>query len=225
MFAKSAGYSFDFSVHDYEVTLPGFLLPERYTGEAWKVHTMDPFDYYDEPLRSKLIAKSTRKVEPFGGKIDYDIDGRLSGNWFLDGTVDYSGNVPAGTHEYWSGHLAIAYDPIDPAQVRISIGADVGIDTDICRVCNGVYAVRGNAPDPAGVGPDDGVVSYVLVGMVHADQGTGTSLFRSRTLPVESQVLGTLLVQLMDDRTLRFEVFPGQASAPGFTDAASIYRR
>ncbi len=228
IFAKSAGYSFDFSVHDYEVTLPGFVLPERYGAEPWKVHTMDPFDYYEEPLRSELIAKSLRQVEPFGGKIDHDVDGRLAGNWFLDGTVDYSGNVAPGTYGYWTGHLALAYDYIDPAQVRFSIGADVGIDADACRTCNGVYAVLGNSPDPATVGPDSGAVSYVLVGFRHVEPEVWTpSFFPAATIAVETQVLGTALAELVDERTLRFQVFSGESSAPetGFTDAASIYRR
>ena len=228
VFAKSAGYSFDFSAHDYEVTLPGFVLPERYDREPWKVHTMDPFDYYEEPLRSELIAKSLRQVEPFGGKIDHDVDGRLAGNWFLDGTVDYSGNVAAGTYGYWTGHLALAYDYIDPTQVRFSIGADVGIDADACRTCNGVYAVLGNSPDPASVGLGSGAVSYVLVGVRHVEPEVWTpSFFPAATTPVETQVLGIALAELVDEGTLRFQVFPGESSAPEteFTDAASTYRR
>ena len=228
VFAKSAGFSFDFSVHDYETTLPGFVVLEHYDPEPWKVHTMDPFDYYDEPLRSELIAKSLRQVEPFGGKIDYDIDGRLVGNWFLDGTVDYSGNVAPGSPGYWNGHLAIAYDNIDPSQIRISIGADVSIDASACRVCDGVYAVLGNSPDPATVGTDLGVVRYVLVGLRHIEpEDRPAVFFPSGTEPVASQVLGTALDQLVDERTLRFQVFPGASSASetGFTGAASIYRR
>ncbi|MCH8908147.1 MAG: hypothetical protein IH840_13745 [Candidatus Heimdallarchaeota archaeon] len=32
-----------------------------------------------------MLEKNPRTVEPFGGKIDYDIDGRLIGNWYLQG--------------------------------------------------------------------------------------------------------------------------------------------
>ncbi len=51
------------------------------------------------------------------------------------------------------------------------------------------------------------------------------ALFHSELLTVESQVLRTLLVELTDERALRFQVFAGVSSAPGFTDAARIYRR
>src|SRR3989344_2126144 len=65
----------DFSVVDGSVMLKGFVNPETYEGEPWKIHTVDTFDYYEEPLRSELLAKNLRKIEPFGGKIDYDVDG------------------------------------------------------------------------------------------------------------------------------------------------------
>ena len=45
--------------------------------DQWKPHVVDPFDHIDEPLRSQLLAFNARKTPPLGGKIDYDIDGRL----------------------------------------------------------------------------------------------------------------------------------------------------
>ena len=44
------GGSFDFSVVDTEVTLDGFAIPSRY--DEGKIHTVDPFDYFEEPLRT-----------------------------------------------------------------------------------------------------------------------------------------------------------------------------
>ena len=79
-----AGGSFDFSVQDKKEWL-SFVVPEHYFNERFKMYTVDPFDYFTEPLRSQLLEKNVRKVEPFGGKIDFDIDGRLVGNWFFEG--------------------------------------------------------------------------------------------------------------------------------------------
>jgi hypothetical protein len=76
----------DFSVVDADVTLKGFANPESYEGEPWKIHTVDTFDYYEEPLKSRLIAKNVRTIPPLGGKINYDIEGKLVGNWFREGT-------------------------------------------------------------------------------------------------------------------------------------------
>ena len=90
----------------------------------------------DDPVKSALIAKVIREIEPIAGKIDYDIEGTIAGTWFLDGTVDYRGNVPVGTPRYWDGHLYIGYGYIDPTQIRISIGFDTGISNDLCNIGN-----------------------------------------------------------------------------------------
>ena len=182
-------------------------MPSHYQREAWKIYTVDPYSYFAEPLRSQILAKSPRTAEPRGGRIDYDIDGRLVGSWFLEGTVDYSGgstptfrgNRPC---PYWTGHLSIAYDHINPGQIRISIGADVGIGEEQCRVCDSVYGVLGNSPDHAGISPGSGMVKYGLVAREH------TGEYRVATKNVESQVLGTFLVEMTGQRTIRWKWCP-----------------
>ena len=80
---KVGNQTFDFALIDTTTTRKGFVKPEQFLKrDPWKPHTVDPFDYIDEPLRSELIAKDARKVPPFGGRIDYDIDGKLMGNWY-----------------------------------------------------------------------------------------------------------------------------------------------
>ena len=223
---KVGGQGIDYSVHDNRVTLGGFVVPAHYQGEAWKIHTVDPYAYFTEPLRSQMLAKSPRTAEPRGGRIDYDIDGRLVGNWFLEGTVDYSGgstptfcgNRPC---PYSTGHLAIAYDHMDPGQIRASIGADVGIGEELCRVCDSVYGVLGNSPDPAEISLRSGVVKYGLLARQH------TGEYRVATSNVESQVLGTFLVEMVDQRTIKMEVVAGSHpdQVDGFSQAAKIYHR
>ena len=216
----------DFSVHDTRQPSSGFVVPAHYQGEPWKIYTVDPFDYFAEPLRSQLQAKSPRTVGPVGGKIDYDIEGRLVGNWFLEGTEDYSGGsapTMCGTRPcpYWNGHLAIAYDHIDGSQIRISIGADVGITEEQCNVCQGAYGVLSNGPDPATIGVESGLVKYDLVAREHVGE------LRVETRNDESRILGAFLVQVLDDHSIRVEVAVGQTAAQidGFSDAANIYRR
>ena len=218
---KASKWTLDYMVADTTTTLPGFVVPEHYQGEAWKIHIVDPFDFYLEPLRSVLLSKNPRATEPRGGKIDYDIDGRLVGNWFLEGTQDYSGGgFKSQGGEYWRGHLAFAYDHIDPAQVRISIGADVGIPVDACGVCMGVYGIRLNSPDPARISVESGLVALELVAR-NKEPDT------PRTYNQEDEVLGVLLVQMIEDRTIRFEVFPDKigSQVTTFTEKAVKYHR
>ena len=46
---------------------------------------------------------------------------------------------------YWDGHLSVVYDGNDPTQVEVSFGNYQGSARQ--------FAVVGNAPDPATVGP------------------------------------------------------------------------
>jgi hypothetical protein len=116
--------------------------------EPWKIHTVDLFASFKEPLRSQLLAKNPRSARPRSGKIDYDIDGMLVGNWFERGTNGYAGvcdgHSGQGGCAYWTSHLALAYDHLDPTQVRVSFGDFGGREAQ--------FGVVGNGPDPAKVG-------------------------------------------------------------------------
>ena len=116
---KMGGQTLDVGTVNSEVTLPGLLVPSHYVAEPWKVHSVDGLDAFDEPLRSQLLAKDRRGALPRGGKIDFDIDGKASGNWFLVGTNGYQGN--SGGAGSSAGHLSLVYGAIDPSVVEISM--------------------------------------------------------------------------------------------------------
>ena len=111
--------AFDFSVHNQDVTLTGFVTPKNYEGESWKIHTIDPLQHFEETIKSQILEKNPRTVEPRGGKIDYDIDGKLIGNWFLEGSNGYAGIETQ--MNYWTSHLAFAPNAYDPAHFIISM--------------------------------------------------------------------------------------------------------
>jgi hypothetical protein len=73
----------DLGVVDYDITRY-FVISERY-GE-FDIHCGNPYLYFTDSIQTMLYAKNPRTAEPRGGKIDFDIDGGLSGNWFLEGT-------------------------------------------------------------------------------------------------------------------------------------------
>lgn len=207
------GYqTFDFALIDTTVTRKGFVVPDRFLGrDPWKVHTVDPFDYIAEPLRGKLLALNPRKVEPFGGRIDYDIDGRLVGNWYREKTGGYAGLNRR--IDYWVGHLAIVPHYIDPTQVIVSLGDFEGRPRQ--------FQVKGNSPDPAKVSKTDGVVKYELISPKIDDKS-------GKPLPgVREQVVGVVLVQVLDGQQLRVEVFPGKTAGEVavFTKSALTYER
>ncbi len=200
----------DFSVHDTSVNLTGFVTPSLYDGEPWKIHTVDMFGYFTEPLQSELKKKSLRSVAPVGGKIDYDIDGRLVGNWFIEGT-DYSGKGESCT--YYECHLAFAYDNIKPEMVRISL-PNAGVRHEDCKACLGAYPVKSNAPDPSTVSVATGLVKYEFISFERDGSDT-------------DKILGTFLVQMTSDRKIKTEFFLGKTKSEvsGFTSSAKVYHR
>ncbi len=214
--------SFDFSVHDDNVILKGFIVPEHYNGEPWKIHTVDMFNYFVEPVKSQLLAKNIRQTEPRAGKIDYDVDGRLVGNWFVENTNWYSG-LTSQQGSYWKTHLSFAYDGIDPSLIIVSIG-DFNNESK-------QFAVKGNSPDPATVSMANGIVKYELVDIDYTNQETGQSWNRlsyAKNLKAvgTNEVKGVALAELISDRKLKFEAFPGKIASEvsGFLNPL-IYER
>ncbi len=210
----------DYSVVDMDVVLPGLLVPEHYEQEPWKIHTPDPFGYFIPAVREALEAKSLRTAEPIGGELAYDVDGRLVGSWFLEGTNGYAG---ADVDRYWAGHLTIAYDLFDPDQIVVSIGTFAGAAAQ--------FGVRGNDPDPADVSTATGIVAYELVdydyfnGDERWDRMSLTKGIDARS--DDGPIHGVALFQLMEDRILRAEFLPGVTAAEmeGFTPNAQTFER
>lgn len=207
---KVIGRSLDFAAINAQERLKGFLTPAMYGHYAWRVHIVDPFDYFEDSVKTALLKLNPRTAAPRGGKIDFDVDGRLVGGWFKQGTNGYSGTRdPRG---YWMGHLAIVRHYIDTDTIIISIGDFDGRP--------GQFGVKGNGPDPAGVSKNNGAVKYELIVLARPSA--------SKPLDgADQRVQGVLLAQVLDDRKLKVEVFPGQSAdqVTGFTRAAAIYER
>lgn len=208
------GQSLDTAVYNMDLILPGFIHPEMYEAEPWKVHTDDFFSYFSEEHQAQMLSLSQRKAKPYSGKIDYDQPGKLIGNWFKEGTNGYAGASGYGAGDgtgrgYWTGHLAIFYHHINPDLVIVSLG----------EFENGEpmsFAVLGNRPDPATVSKESGVVKYELI---YGPGGSGGTL-------QDMQVRGVVLFQVLDGEKLKVEVFPGKkgSQVSGFTSPVTYER-
>jgi hypothetical protein len=219
---RIGGQTLDFAVYDYTKILPGFIVPEHYLAESWKLHVVDPFQYFKEPVRSQLLALNPRQAQPREGKIDYDQDGKLIGTWFKQGNNGF-GETGGQNPAPWRAHLSVVYDSLDPEMVIISIG-DYGGQSQ-------QFAVKGNTPDPAKIG-EGAVTVYELVQIDHYRTSTNQPWDRTRVYQdikgrPGSHVQGTTLIQLTGSRTLKFEAFPGKTASEisGFTNAAKLYER
>ena len=212
---------------DLNHTNKGYLNTESYKGENWRPHDVSLFEYLEEPLKSQIMAKNPRKVEPRGGKIDFDIDGKAVGGWFEKGTGGFRddnkkpslcGNFPC---PYWDGHLAFVYDYIDPTQLRVSVGHDWGLSGRT------PFGVKGNGPDFKEVDVSDSLVKYELVGLKDVSREKGYEVQSPLiTENDETKFMGTMLVQVADDG-LKMEIFSGKTASEvsGFTSGAKVYER
>ena len=148
-----------------------------------------------------MVERNIRTVEPIAGKIDHDIDGRLIGNWFLEDTNGYRGTG----EPYYSGHLSIHPDHIDPTAYWVSVGVFDGEPRQ--------FVISREETDPTEVTTETGLVYYDLMDYEYL-LPDGSSWDRNSptpgiTLETSSQNNGCVLFQLLEDRKLTVEFIPG----------------
>jgi len=209
----------DYNLVDQNVVLAGLLVADHYELEPWKIHVPHTLDYFADEIRQQIAVKSLRTAEPIGGKFDHDIDGRLIGNWFQEGTNGYAGLEQSS---YWIGHLSVSPNYLDPSHFIVSIGDFDGEPKQ--------FGVRGNVPFPSDVSVESGLIRYELVSVEYFD---GDQYWDRKSLATDlraesvGDVLGVILLQLVEDRRLRVEVFPGATGdqVDGFSENAKFYER
>ncbi len=176
-----------------------FANPDRYSIDY---RSAIPFtDFLPENLREKVWEINPRTVEPLGGKINYDLDGTISGNWFLEGTT-------GGTT--WENQLIIAYH--ERYADRITI-ADASPQKE--RGESNIWWIIGNQPYPEEITPESGKVKLNVA--------TWYKFATTDTPPSE----GIILIELTEDNFLNFEYFPGELpeNVEDFTSNMRVYER
>lgn len=183
-----------------------FANPDRYTIEY---RSYIPFtDYLPANLREQVWEINPRTAEPRGGKINYDIEGTLSGNWFLEGTTSL---------EQWSRQLVFARHELYADKIYIADGSPLS-DGDGAQNAGKqpfLWFVFGNAPLPESVTVASGKVKYNVATWWK---------FNANNIP-DSE--GTLMVELIQPNKLRYEWFSGKApdEVSEFTAGAKMYER
>lgn len=130
-----SAYGIDLGVVNESLNL-NFIIPSHYIPDT--LHADGPLKFFEEPLRSQLYARVERQGDDKDGRIDFDVPGRLSGNWFIGGT---------------QAVLSFAYDTYDSSAVRISTARGNP---------QGVFSIAPGDPLPCDVSPASGLVRYTL---------------------------------------------------------------
>ncbi len=223
----------DFEVHDGSTWLSGFVSPFSYGREAWKPYTIDPKDYFTPALASVFEGTSQREVEPRWGIIDHDVAGTAVGNWYVSGTLGYSGRTieeysaatasvssgtPPGKNTYVWSHLAIAQHWILPDNWVFSTGwweDEAGDPTQVCM------DLSDGTPAPSELTPEDGTVVYDLRKLLNARDVTDGNV-------CDAENRGIVAIQVNGDGTLFVEPLPSAESTSdfdGFSDEMRTYWR
>jgi len=233
----------DFMVEDGASWLSGYVAPFSYAeGEAWKPFVVNPWPYFSPDLQALYESRMQRTYEPRWGKIDLDVRGAAAGNWFLDGTVGYSGRplsdfqgrtpltggqVPGKNFGSWS-HLAIVPHAVQPRWWMFSIGWWQNPAGDSVQL---VIDLRPGQPAPAELTSDSGVVVYLLRNWsfsstnppgIFAPQPIGYDI-------VPYFLRGIVALRVNEDESLSIEIVPSMnGEMPMFTEFTSnsrVYRR
>ncbi len=208
-------HSFDFQIMDTTKKDENIINPQNI--DPWTSVTVDTFDYVTDALKNQLLSKNLRTKAPLGGKVGYDKQGSLLGNWFKVGRDKNERN------EYWTQNLSIVYDHIDDSQIRVSLGDFGGYPK--------AYGVKGNTPDPKDITKDSGVVKYELYKFDYLDSNGKVwdtiSFVPGLMAKNTNELAGVVLFELQDDGKLKVETFPGKSAeaVSGFTSKALYYER
>ena len=232
---RIGGQTLDFAVWDLSKPLKGFANRVAYdVAEPWKLYTAPTSKYLEDDVKDAVLAKYVRSAEPIDGKIDYDQDGKLVGSWFISGTNGYAGTVGEHKNDYYVGHLSFAPDYIDPSTFVISTGTypDPASSTSGEPGNPSQFWVKGNAPDPATVTPQSGLIKYELVDNKPYQKSDGSEwrmMDFANNLKAKSgaMVKGVVLVQMTEKGKIKVEFFAHKTAAQvgGFTSAAKTYDR
>ena len=242
-FGQQRDNPLDFNTFDGNSWLSGFVNPFAYlTGDAWKPYTTDYLQYFTSTIRSAMADQLQRKGSTTSGKIDWDVAGTASGNWFLAGTNGYGGQLdsnilnstspvygaPAGKNGYPWSHLAIAPHEVDNAKWIFSAGWFTDSNGDFKQA---MMVVEGSAPAPDKLTASSGLVAYKLVtasptepaGSAARVDGTKAAWAVGYTLSA-GQTIGVVGIQVNSDGTLSIEINTSMISASQFTSFTSAKR-
>ena len=196
----SAGIAFDFAVTD-QATTQAFITTARYGIDT--VYAQSPFPFFVEPIRSALYAKVQRAGADLDGKINFDVAGTLSGNWFDDSLPiagSTSNDITIGQKQ-----IAFARDVRFPDRLRVSVGG-FGMTN--------LYGVAPGSPDFTSITAASGLVIYRLLNTGEPGGPPGVDQ------------LGLVLAQLTDAGHLRLEVVNERvATSAAFSAQARTYIR
>lgn len=245
-FGRQRDNMLDFNIFRGDTWLSGFQNVQSYlSAEPWKPYTADFLPFFIPSIRTTMENQMQRTTAPRTGKIDYDVAGTASGNWFLAGTNGYSGiansvfanaktriqgGPPSGKNSGAWSHLSIAPEQVDQSAWVFSVGwwSDPKGDSQ-----QTLLVVGKNQPAPNKLTASAGRVVYSLAQLSFVDPaGSPVTEPGSRaphpvgyTISREGRQVGVVALQVNSDGSLSVEIKPNGTTITAFTSAKRTYNR
>lgn len=203
----------DIGLHDQE-SVKNFIYPDIFWFET--LYASSILEYFKEPLKSELLAKTIRQQEPRGGKVDFDAKGALSGNWFIPGSTN---------SDDFENHFAIGYDHIHAHRIAIYDGYARWAEN------NNTYFhswVKNNGPAPETVDLAYGIVKYEMISRRWLKKIDSVTLVLPSLDGVDDQIsTGVFLFEMLEEERMQAEFFPDKLSNEviGFSGKQRVYVR
>lgn len=248
-FGRQRDNMLDFNVFSGSTWLSGFQNVQSYlSAESWKPYTADFLPFFIPSIRTAMENQMQRTSAPRVGKIDYDVAGTASGNWFLAGTNGYSGIAnsvfsnaktmlngapPADKKDGSWSHLSIAPEQVDQSAWIFSVGWWNDPKGDATQT---LLNVDSGQPAPNVLTASKGMVVYALSQISFVDPpnapprepGSRAPRAIGYTISGGGHGVGVVALQVNTDGSLSVEINTKLTSPKdflGFTSAKRIYNR
>lgn len=244
-FGRQRDNMLDFNVFSGSTWLSGFQNIQSYlSAETWKPYTADFLPFFIPSIRDQMENQMQRTTKPRVGKIDYDVAGTASGNWFITGTNGYSGiensvfrnaqkilpgGPPQGKNDGAWSHLSIAPEQVDQTAWVFSVGwwNDAKGDPKQC-----LLVIDPQQPAPNMLTASSGMVVYALAqlsfiepsGAPAREPGSRAPFSVGYSISKVGQSLGVVALQVNKDGTLNVEINSAISSPRDFTKFTSAMR-
>ena len=214
----------DFAVNDM-TTQTRILHPEFYGSNPVAAPLED---YYQEPLRSQILDLTRRDSEPRTGTMGHDVAGTLAGLWYLEGSDPRPPNFREDhAFHFGSNHLLTHRSTVIDGQAYVDGTTGPG-GVDLWS-----FWIKGS-PRWEDITAASGQVKLEMFPSRWGLTGSYTdwTLEDTSGLDASAETLSILLVEMLDDDTVRVERFdaagPGgiaPGDVTGFTPNARTYHR
>jgi hypothetical protein len=191
-------HGFDFGVTNFGVQ-HDYIVPEHYSDQF--KHGQHPIALFPPQIRSQLLAVMN-PAGPDLGRLSYDSLGTASGTWVVEGTGPIYLTRDTDPLQLWFGRWT------ERQETRI-----VTFGTVWPGMENFLVASDDAAPAWEDITASSGAVAVKLWNL------------NAEARPNLDWPAGTLLLELIDDHSLRMEWFDSHEPVAGFTSAARLYER